>query len=220
MPKSRMEFKHLILGYRAVVLLLAIFYMSYSCINSNWGAAGGPFRFLTIWGLAMSLAMAWQMFRISLGQSSAKWDSFGGATAVVNAMVVFLYWTLYFEDPKSVTPNGQLDVWWREFYMHLFGPILMWIDAFFFNRIFRQLKHGLLLLVTSIVAYLAWIEFLVMRFNDSPVGSVTQGLPYPFLNNLDVSGRIIFYSSNIGVAIIFMFLFAGIAWGVRKIFAD
>ena len=59
-----------------------------------------------------------------------------------------------------------------------------------------------------------------MRFNDSPVGSVTQGLPYPFLNNLDVSGRIIFYGSNIGVAIIFMFLFAGIAWGVRKIFAD
>jgi hypothetical protein len=50
--------------------------------------------------------------------------------AVLNAMVVFLYWRLYFED-SSLVNGGNPPVWHQEYYLHLAGPILQWIDAVF-----------------------------------------------------------------------------------------
>jgi hypothetical protein len=55
-----------------------------------------------------------------------------------------------------------------------------------------------------IAAYLAWSEFFVQRFNDVPTGAVTSGLPYPFLNDMELPARLQFYGLNFGVALGFL----------------
>ena len=102
--------------------------------------------------------------------------------------------------------------------MHLIGPVLMWIDALFINRVFQKLKKTILWLTTMITTYIVWIEFVVRPLNDSPVGKVTNGLPYPFLNDLFLFDRLLFYAVNFIVAMIFLALFSTIARIFRSVF--
>jgi len=88
--------------YRWIVLLLAAGYWLYLATTSSYSAAFGPFRFLTIWALTCSVLTAWQLLAISRGKADDRWDGFVSMTAVVNAMVVFLYWRLFLSDPASV----------------------------------------------------------------------------------------------------------------------
>lgn len=206
-----------ILMYRWAVLLLATFFVIYTILFRDWSAVGGPLRYLTIWGLCLSWVVAYLVLRISRGISDAQWDALVSATVVINTMIVFLYWRLYFADPASVTRDGALDVWWREYYLHALGPALMIIDALFINRVFLRIKAGIALLVSIIVTYIAWSEIVVGPFNTEPVGKVTSGLPYPFLNDLEFAGRAIFYGTNIGVGLVFFAVFACLAWGIRKL---
>lgn len=203
-------------AFRWVVLITAIFYLIDTCVRSSWDP-GGPFRYLTIWGLVLSIFVAYRMLLISLGKSDKRFDPIVSATVVVNAMVVFLYWRLYFDDPASVTRNGELGAWWREFYMHGFGPLLMWIDALFINRAFRRFWPAAVALLTTVAGYLTWTEIFVRPLNDSPVGSVTTGLPYPFLNNLVFADRAVFYATNLVVALVLLVVFAGLARLIRRV---
>ena len=52
-----------------------------------------------------------------------------------------------------------------------------------------------------IAAYVAWAELFVQRFNERPIGNVTSGLPYPFLNNMELPERAMFYAVNAGTAL-------------------
>ncbi len=61
-----------------------------------------------------------------------------------------------------------------------------------------------------------WTELVVGTFNTTPAGSVTSGLPYRFLNNLEFADRAVFYAQNVLVAVVMVFVFTGIAWGLRK----
>lgn len=201
--------------FRWAVFGMAAGYLIYSCLGATWNP-GGPFRYLTIWALTLSTFVAARVLMISYGLSSRRFDALVSATAVVNAMVVFLYWRLFFADPNSVTRDGTLDSLWRELYSHGLGPLLMWIDATFINRVFRKLPSAFLWLVGIIAAYVAWAELFVQRFNVEPVGSVTTGLPYPFLNNLEFGERAVFYGSNFVFALIVLLVFASIAWLVRR----
>ncbi len=202
--------------FRWIVFLLAAGYLTHSILVAHWDF-GGPFRYLTIWALALSAFVAAQNLRVSYRLSANSLDPLVSATAVVNAMVVFLYWRLYFADPMSVTRNGQLGDPWREFYMHGIGPLLMWIDAVFINRVFRRLLGAALWLVGIVAAYVLWTETLVQRFNAAPEGTVTSGLPYRFLNNLELADRAVFYATNIGVALILLLAFGAVAWLVRRL---
>lgn len=166
---------------------------------------------------AFSFLISWRVLQNSLGWGSESWDIFVSATAVLNAMVVFLYWKVFFEDPKSVTTNSQLDVWWREYYTHLIGPVLMWFDALFINCVFQKIKKTIFLLTAMIANYIAWIEFFVRWSNDSPFGQVTNGLLYPFLNDLVLFDRFLFYVINYMVALIFLALFTIFVWFFRKV---
>jgi len=47
---------------------------------------------------------------------------------------------------------------------------------------------------------------------------VTSGLPYPFLNNLELADRMAFYITNAVVGIVLLLLYAGIAWCFRRRF--
>jgi hypothetical protein len=204
-----------VLIFRWTAFLLAAGYCIRMMIFGGWDAFGGPFRFLTVWALFCSFFAFSRMMAIEEGRSARRWDGFVCMTAVINTMVVFLYWRLYFADPMSVTSNGELGAWHLEMYLHLFGPFLQVIDTIFVHRSYRRLGPALGWLVGVIGAYVLWAELLVGPMNNSPAGSVTSGLPYRFLNNLELSDRAVFYASNLAIGIILLLIYAGIAWIVR-----
>ncbi|MEO0357644.1 MAG: hypothetical protein AAF386_05010 [Pseudomonadota bacterium] len=211
-----MEQNAIVKTYRWVVFALAAFFCAYTIVVSNWAAPGGSFRYLTVWALFMSTFVAVRMLMVSYEMSDRRFDGFVSATAVINAMVVFLFWRLYFEDASSVTKDGTLEAWWREFYMHGLGAVLMWLDALFLNRVFRRIGLGLVWLLGTIVVYLTWSEQFIGRFNDVPVGTVTSGLPYPFLNDLEFPQRMEFYVTNVIVALVVFTIFCAFAFVLRR----
>lgn len=204
--------------FRWIVLLLAAFYCLRTLFLGDFSEFGGPFRYLTIWALFFSFFAASRMMALEEGRSARRWDGFVCMTSVINAMVVFLYWRLFFADPASVTRDGELGQLYLEMYLHGLGPALQIVDTLFVHRSYRKLTAPLAWLFGVIAAYIAWAELVVGPMNDSPVGTVTSGLPYPFLNNLPLEGRAIFYGSNFAVALVLLLVFAAIAWLIRRTF--
>ena len=72
---------------------------------------------------------------------SDTYPAFISATAVLNIMVVFLYWRLYFIDPALVNGDNTPE-WFQEYYLHLIGPALILIEALFISRAFDQMLRG------------------------------------------------------------------------------
>ncbi|MCH2076351.1 MAG: androgen-induced gene 1 family protein [Rhodobacteraceae bacterium] len=209
-----------VIAYRWLVFGAAAFYSVYMIVMSSYDQAGGPFRFLTIWALLLSFLCASRVLAFSERRSTRRWDELIAATAVINFMVVYLFWSLYFGDPDSVTRDGNLGVWWREYYLHAVGPLLMWIDALFINRPFRRFLPALVLLVGIAVTYFLWAELIVSPLATKPVGSVTTGLPYPFLNNMELPDRIQFYAVNAGLAAVLLVVFFALGWLTKMLFGD
>ncbi len=208
-----------VLIYRWTVFLLAAGYCLRMLILGDFsGNFGGPFRFLTIWALFLSFFAASRMMALEERRSANRWDGLVSMAAVLNTMVVFLYWRLFLADPNSVTRNGELGIWHLELYLHGLGPLLQVIDAVFIHRSFRKLKTAIGWLLGVIGAYVLWAELIVQTFNKKPLGDVTSGLPYPFLNNLELPQRMIFYGSNIATAIVLLLIYAGLACAVRRRF--
>ena len=202
--------------FRWTAFLLAAGYLIRTLVFSGWDSVGGPFRFLTVWALLFSFFAFSRMMAIEEGRSERRWDGFVSMTAVINSMVVFLYWRLYFADPTSVTRDGQLAAWHLEIYMHLVGPLLQVIDTLFIHRSYRRLGAAFGWLFGVIATFLLWSELVVQPFNATPAGSVTSGLPYPFLNNLEFADRVVFYASNFAVATVLMLAYAALAWTIRR----
>ncbi|MBI1417076.1 MAG: hypothetical protein GC146_07640 [Limimaricola sp.] len=205
------------LVYRWIVFLLAAFYSLRMILFGGYDGFGGPFRYLTIWALLIAFFSASRMIALEQGRSTKRWDGFVGMTSVITAMVVMLYWRLYLADPGSVTDHGKQGAWWLNGYLHGAGPALQWIDAVFIHQSFTRLRASALWLLGVIVGYVVWIELLVAPLNDSPAGSVTSGMPYPFLNNLTFAGRANFYITNLIVAGVMLAVFATLAWAVRRL---
>ncbi|MEM8980256.1 MAG: hypothetical protein AAGD04_12280 [Pseudomonadota bacterium] len=193
--------------FRWIVFLLAGFYCVIMVTTSEYDGFGGPFRFLTIWALFLSFFVASRHIARMEARSTRRWEGLVAATAVVNFMVVFLYWKLFLEDPASVTRNGELGALWKELYLHGLGPVLMWIDALFLHRGWRKVLPSVAWLTGIVATYLAWGELVLSPLNDTPIGSVTSGLPYPFLNSLEFPERLVFYASNIALALAVLAVF-------------
>jgi len=70
--------------------------------------------------------------------------------------------------------------------------VLQWIDVLAIKRGFRRVGAVAVWLGVAVLAYLGWSEFVVAPLNDAPVGTVTAGLPYPFLNDMDPAARLAF----------------------------
>ena len=139
------------------------------------------------------------------------YPAFISATAVLNIMVVFLYWRLYFINPALVKGDNTT-VWFQKYYLHLIEPALILIEALFISRAFDQMLRGMGVTVACVV----WTEGLVGPLNDTPVGSLTSGLTYPFLNDLEMCGRTNFYATTIATALVFYLICCTVAWGMRK----
>ncbi|MFT6076512.1 MAG: hypothetical protein ACJAZ1_003446 [Yoonia sp.] len=204
--------------FRWTAFLLAAGYCIRTMIFGGWDAFGGPFRFLTIWALFASFFAFSRMMALEEGRSEKHWDGFVCMTAVINTMVVFLYWRLYFADPMSVTTDGELGAWHLEMYLHLFGPLLQVIDTMFIHRSYRRLGAAFAWIMGVIATYVLWAELVVQPMNDSPAGTVTSGLPYPFLNNLEIADRMGFYITNVTVGVALLLIFASFTWAFKRQF--
>ena len=192
--------------YRWIVFLLAAGYCLYQMVAGQWGGPGGPFRYLTIWALFLSFYAASRMLALTEHRITRHHEVTAMCAAVLNVMVVFLYWRLYFSDPGLVNGGNRI-IWWLEYYLHALGPALQIIDALLIGRVFRRVWRAVPPLIAIIVAYVAWAELFVQRFNAKPEGTVTSGLPYPFLNSMDWGERLTFYLFNGGTAVALLALF-------------
>lgn len=206
-----------LLIFRWIVFLLAAFYCLRMIFFSTYDAFSGPFRFLTVWALFASFFCASRMIARMEGRTEARYDAIVATTAVLNVMVVILFWRLFFQDPTSIKQNGTLNVWWLEYYLHGLGPALQWIDALFLHRSFRRPVASAACLMGIVGLYILWIELVVHPLSDTPVGTVTSGLPYPFLNNLTLDERLPVYGGYFASALVMLALFSVLAWVIRRL---
>ena len=184
------------LRYRLVCLLLSVGYFLYQFTEANYNNFGIQFRYLTIWGLTAAMLATWLLYKTKRLGLPESYLPFVSATAVLNAMVVFLYWKLYFTDPSLVNYSGSIS-WFQEYYLHIVGPALIVLDALLLNNSFTQVKKGVLTILAICLLYIFWSEVITGPLNETPEGSVTNGLPYPFLNNMSFSERVSFYATTI-----------------------
>jgi hypothetical protein len=189
-----------VIGFRWVVFLLAAGYTIHEIAFSSYEHFSGPFRYLTIWALLMSFYAASRMLAVSEHRITRPHQVTAMVAAVLNVMVVYLYWKLWFTDPALVNNNGPI-IWYREYYLHGLGPALQIIDALFVGRVFARTWRAAIPLVAIIGLYVFWSELVVQRFSQSSPGSVTSGLPYPFLNSMELGERVGFYGLNLCVAL-------------------
>ncbi len=205
-----------VLIYRwAVFLLAAGFALRQLVFAADYSDPGGPFRYLSIWALLLSFFCASRMLALTERRSARDWPQLVAVTAVLNALVVLVYWRLWLEDPALVNARGPLP-WWLDYYLHGLGPLLQWIDALFIRGAFRRPLRAVPWLLGLTVLYLVWAEEFVGRFNDWPVGQVTDGLPYPFLNSMEFDERAVFYATTTATGLVFLAVFSGLAWGLRQ----
>jgi hypothetical protein len=201
----------MIKSFRIIIFLLTVFYSLEQFRDIDPAMFGWQFRYLTIWTLTANLIVAGQMLRLSTGKTTQKWESFVSFVVVMNMAVVVQYWRLYFMDPLKVSPV-EGTIWWKEYYLHVLGPILMWIDAFLILGVFSRLKPVFYAAIILGIAYPAWAELVLHPLNAKPIGTVTAGLPYPFLNNMEFGTRMVFY----GFSTVANFVFILIGWSVAK----
>lgn len=203
-----------VLTYRWIVFLLAAGYCIYQIFNASFAHFGGPFRFLTIWALFISFYAASRMLALSERRITRTHQVTAMTASVLNVMVCYLYWKLWFTNPDLVNNDGPV-VWHQEYYLHALGPALQIIDALFIGRVFTRTWRAALPLTGIIAAYVAWSELVVQRLSDSSAGSVTSGLPYPFLNSMELAERLGFYGLNAAVAIGLLVVFGLIGLALR-----
>jgi len=203
MPRS-------VIAYRWGVLLLAAFYfLDRAAVESFvWHDFGWQFRYLTVWSLTLNLIAAAMMLTRQFGRPDGAGGVFLGLAATLNMIVVVSYWRLYLTDPALVN-GGRPIVAYREYYLHLVGPLLQWIDLLALKRGFRRPVAVAGWLGVLVIGYLLWAELVVAPLNDAPAGSVTQGLPYPFLNDMAPWQRLRFYATTWVSGLAFIALLRG-----------
>ena len=179
----------------AVFLLAAAFTLRQLVFTADYSDPGGPFRYLTIWALLLSFFCASRMLALTEWRSDLAWPRLVAVTAIVNGLVVFLYWRLWFQDPALVNAGEPLPMW-VSLYLHGIGAALQWFDALVIYGAFRRPLRAVLPFVAFVVAYIAWVELFVGPMNTLPRGLETSGLPYPFLNDLTPSDRALFYGQT------------------------
>lgn len=195
-----------LLYFRGVCFTSAMLYWFYQFYVANYNGFGIQFRYLTIWGLTGSVIVTGLLFMQTLSKQKENYFSVVSSVCVLNALVVFLYWRLYFIDPELVNYSGSI-IWFQEYYLHLLGPLLLFVDSILLNRSFRQFKTGIILTLLISFSYVAWTEIVTTPLNNTPVGSKAAGLPYPFLNDMVLADRLIFYAISIVTGVFFYFLF-------------
>jgi hypothetical protein len=180
--------------------MLALGYWIYQFFITSPDAFGMQFRFLTHWGLSLAMVMHFLNWRSRKQGIPDQRFALMAMVAVLNILVVFLYWRLFFIDPALI--NGdKIPIWHQEYYLHLLGPAILIIDAIWLYRAFHAFSRGAIATTLLCLVYILWIELLVEPLNSEPIGTVSAGLPYPFLNDMVMAERLNFYAVTTGTAL-------------------
>ena len=206
-----------VITYRWIVFLLAVGYSIYHIGWGNYDHWGGPFRFLTFWGLFYSAFAATMMLGFSLGVARRPRYATAMVCGVINTMVLFLYWRLYLIDPFLVHDKGDPGAWWNNYYLHGLGPLLQIVDALFIARAYRKPLWAVLPLLVFVLVFVSFGEIVLQNMSDYPTGSVTSGLPYPFLNNMGTADRAVYYAQNAGLGLFLLAAFAALTWVATRL---
>ena len=198
--------------WRFGVFALAAGFWLYQFTTQDLADFGWQFRYLTVWALSLSALSGWFALRVSLRLSDDPHRTLMATAAVINAMVVFLYWRLYLENPAQVNGEAVLPAL-QEWYLHAVGPALQWVEALALTGAFRRLPQTAFGVLGVVVGYVLWIELAVQPLNEVPGGAVTTGLPYPFLNDMEPDARIGFYGLYAGVSLLVL----GAFWGLQRV---
>ncbi|WP_172327701.1 hypothetical protein [Mangrovicoccus sp. HB161399] len=198
--------------YRLFVLLLALFYTWEVARSADYATFGAQFRYLTIWAQTGNLLAAAAMTVPRLGRADGRLDTPLSLLAILNALVVISYWRLFLIDPSLVNGDNEPKPY-REYYLHMVGPALMWIDLFWLKQGFRRMAPVLAGLAAMVLVYTGWAELLVGPLNAEPVGTVTSGLPYPFLNDMNLPARAEFYGATFAGGAVLVPVF----WGIGRL---
>ena len=175
----------------AFIFVLDMFFLSGSKIFIEVGF-GKQFRYFTLWSL---LANFIAILFLSLSKSFRIFDQtkpFIAISSMMGLFTIILYWGLYFIDPNLVNyGDDQLD-FFREIYLHFIGPALLFFDALVLKKTFTHFKKIVPYAIIINFGYFGWLELLVGPNSDFPVGKITSGLPYPFMNDMLLEHRLIF----------------------------
>ena len=175
----------------AFIFVLDMFFLSGSKIFIEVGF-GKQFRYFTLWSL---LANFIAILFLSLSKSFRIFDQtkpFIAISSMMGLFTIILYWGLYFIDPNLVNyGDDQLD-FFREIYLHFIGPAFLFFDALVLKKTFTHFKKIVSYAFIINFGYFGWLELLVGPNSDFPVGKITSGLPYPFMNDMLLEHRLIF----------------------------
>ena len=193
---------------RWLIFFLSLFYWSLEFLLNDFSQFGWHFRFLTVWALTINFIIAFLMLDKSVSNKNILISSLVSSGLLLNVTVVYLYWQLYFTDPAMILGYYKIPLY-RDLYVHLIGPFLQIYDAVFIFGAFRHIKETILTSLLIFILYVFWIEMIIQPLNVLPSGKITSGLPYPFLNDIELSRRIIFYLQSVFTvtAIIMLFFF-------------
>ncbi len=190
----------------SVYLIEQLFGFGHSLYTGDLGEGfGWQFRYLTIWALVAHVLIGYGLLLSSINKNYKVNDGLVAMAAALGLYVVIMYWGLFFIDPELVNGDHK-PVWIREYYLHLAGPLILWVDAVFLKKALENLMQMIKFNITICFAYCFWIELVIRPLNSEPIGSFTNGLPYPFLNDMNPSERFVFYFISILVGILPMLI--------------
>lgn len=212
--------------YRYIVVVLACYFWWLGVGNGLYiGASsgvlekwGGGLIYLTNWVLTLNLLVALDSSFFATRKKNRPLQIIYPAALAMNFVIIALYWGMRILDQSLLdvnTENWTFREWAWDFYLHWGMTIFILVELVFFTNIIKNFIKTYAALLLIFFGYIFWIEAFISKFNNSPCGKLTCGFPYPFLNDLDVKGRIIFY---LGVFILgtVSFLFARILININK----
>ena len=201
--------------FRAVCFLLALIFIADIFLLSGSGlfadvGFGKQFKFFTLWSLIANFFVCSVLFLGMIGSRIRIYDSFVAIATMMGIFTVILYWGLFFIDPNLVNYTDQRLNFFREYYLHLLGPSLLIVEGFFFTRAFKNFLNIAICAAVINFGYFSWIELIVAQLNDLPRGNITNGLPYPFMNDMILTERLILMTLCFIFGILFIWLFTKI----------
>tara|TARA_B100001287_G_scaffold250617_1_gene231264 strand:+ start:193 stop:843 length:651 start_codon:yes stop_codon:yes gene_type:complete len=188
---SRRNFRILAFGLTLYFFVTNIVIGNYVLNAGTWG---GGLKFLTNWNLLLNFIIAGCALQ---NERNSKFNSYYfllPGSMVLNALVFLLYWIIKLLGGFGSAPGGWTMIHvLKDYYMHFGTSVFLFAEVMLFSKAFTNLKKELPVFGGIFIAYIIWIEFFLQLRNNTPCGTVSCGFPYPFLNDLDYIGRLIFY---------------------------
>ena len=172
--------------YRVIIFLIGACY--WLNIFSLYGIA--IFRYLTNWGLTFSVICASLLCCESCFKQTLRINALVIATFCLNAVIMVLYWKLYFKNPDLLYAGASHLPWYRDDYVHFISPMGQMIDALFFKRAFNG----------RVLKGLTYFFIVTCIYNIS--AELIFSLPYPFLWDLDLNQRLAFYTQAYALGLV------------------